>query len=83
MYKRQDTIHAPLIILQGADDTVVPPYHSIAVRDAMTARGLAVEYHEYPGEGHGFRGSDAIIDSITAELAFYGKVFGEVGSSRT
>ena len=35
-----------------------------------------MEYHEYPGEGHGFRGAAAITASIQAELAFYLRVFG-------
>ena len=71
-----DEIVSPLIVLQGADDTVVPPSHSVNIVEAMQAKGLAVEYHEFPGEGHGFRAAEAITRSIEAELAFYGRVFG-------
>jgi dipeptidyl aminopeptidase/acylaminoacyl peptidase len=71
-----DEISAPLIVLQGAEDTVVPPRHSISIVEAMQAKGLPVEYLEFPGEGHGFRGADALTRSIEAELAFYGRVFG-------
>jgi dipeptidyl aminopeptidase/acylaminoacyl peptidase len=42
----------------------------------MKERGLDVEYHEYEGEGHGFRGAAAITHSIGTELAFYLRVFG-------
>jgi dipeptidyl aminopeptidase/acylaminoacyl peptidase len=73
---RVDEIASPLIVLQGAEDTVVPPHHSLSIVEAMQAKGLPVEYHEYPGEGHGFRGADAITASIQAELAFYLRVFG-------
>ena len=71
-----DSIVAPLVVLQGAADTVVPPRHSTAIVDAMRARGQQVEYHEYEGEGHGFRGADAITHSIATELDFYLRVFG-------
>jgi len=73
---RIDEIAAPLIVLQGADDPVVPPHHSLSIVEAMQAKGLPVEYHEYPGEGHGFRGATAVTASIEAELAFYLRVFG-------
>lgn len=71
-----DSIAAPLVVLQGAADTVVPPRHSTAIVEAMRSRGLQVEYHEYEGEGHGFRGAAAITHSIATELDFYLRVFG-------
>ena len=51
-------------VLQGAADTVVPPHHSTAIVAAMKERGLDVEYHEYEGEGHGFRGAAAITPNL-------------------
>ena len=78
-----DSIVAPLVVLQGAADTVVPPRHSTAIVDAMRARSQQVEYHEYEGEGHGFRGADAITHSIATELDFYLRVFGLADSVPT
>jgi dipeptidyl aminopeptidase/acylaminoacyl peptidase len=66
-------------VLQGSADTVVPPRHSTAIVEAMRSRGLQVEYHEYEGEGHGFRSAAAITHSIATELDFYLRVFGLTG----
>ncbi len=43
---------AGAIFHHGADDTVVPYDLAVQTRDAMTAAGLAVQWYEYPGEGH-------------------------------
>lgn len=71
-----DRIDVPVLLLQGADDLVVPPSQSEAIRDALAARGIPHEYMLYAGEGHGFRRADTIIDSLERELAFLGRVFG-------
>jgi dipeptidyl aminopeptidase/acylaminoacyl peptidase len=71
-----DRIEGALVVLQGSDDPIVPPHHSTAVVDAMHARGMPIEYHEFAGEGHGFRGTAAIIRSAEIELGFYGRTFG-------
>ena len=65
-----------LLLLQGADDAVVPPSQSEAIRDALAARGVPHEYVLFPGEGHGFRQAETIIAAAEAELRFLGKVFG-------
>ena len=39
--------------------------------DAMQAAGRDVELYIYPGEGHGFRRAESIVDSLTREVAFY------------
>jgi dipeptidyl aminopeptidase/acylaminoacyl peptidase len=67
---------APLIILQGAEDPVVPPNQAHMIRDALKAKGTPVAYLEFAGEGHGFRRAENIIRAKEAELYFYGKVFG-------
>lgn len=63
-------ITSPLLILQGADDPIVPPSQSTAFRDVCAAKGLTHEYHEFPGESHGFRKSDTIVACAQAELRF-------------
>lgn len=73
---RADGFSVPLLLLQGADDTVVPPSQSEAIRDALAARGVPHAYVLYEGEGHGFRRAETVIHALEAELAFLGQVFG-------
>jgi len=67
---------APLVILQGAEDPVVPPNQAHMILSALRAKGVPVAYLEFPGEGHGFRRAEHIIRAKEAELYFYGRVFG-------
>ncbi|MAP63292.1 MAG: S9 family peptidase [Microbacterium sp.] len=67
---------APLLLLQGSEDAVVPPAQSEAIRDALAARGIPHAYVLYEGEGHGFRRAETIVHAIESEYAFLGAVFG-------
>ena len=67
--------NAPMIVLQGAEDAIVPPNQSRMIVDALDKRGLPVAYLEFDGEQHGFRQADTIIKATLSELAFYGQVF--------
>ena len=73
-------IRAPMVFFQGLDDRVVPPSQSLVMVEALRAQGVAVQYHAYAGEGHGFRQQATIAACLQAELAFYGEVFGFPGS---
>lgn len=70
------SITAPVLLLQGSDDKVVPPSQALAMRDQLIANGVPVEYIEFPGEGHGFRGAPARIQALEAELRFFAQVLG-------
>ncbi len=67
-------LHGELLLLQGADDMVVPLSQARDMADAMRAAGREVELMVYPGEGHGFRRAESIIDALTREVAFYRRV---------
>jgi len=69
-------IQCPLIVLQGLEDRIVPPEVAREIAAALRRQGLDYEYVEYPGEGHGFRSSEANIDALERETAFYRKVLG-------
>jgi dipeptidyl aminopeptidase/acylaminoacyl peptidase len=71
-----DGFKVPVIVLQGADDPVVPPNQSERIVEALRARHVPVAYVLYPGESHGFRKPETIIHSLQAELSFFGQVFG-------
>jgi dipeptidyl aminopeptidase/acylaminoacyl peptidase len=71
-----DRITAAVIVFQGLDDAVVPPNQAEMIVAALARRGVLHEYHAYEGEAHGFRKAETIVDSLQAELRFYGRVFG-------
>lgn len=69
-------IRCPVIVFQGLEDKIVPPDVSREIARALDGQGLEYDYVEYPGEGHGFRSSDANIDALERETGFYRRVLG-------
>jgi len=63
-------IASPVILFQGLDDKVVPPEQSRRIVEDLKRRKIDVEYHEFAGEGHGFRRAETIVAVLEAELAF-------------
>lgn len=70
-----DQIHAPLLLLQGSEDPIVPPEQATAMYEAVSAKGLPVALEMLHGEGHGFRLSSNIHRAYQAELSFYTQVW--------
>lgn len=71
-----DALNCAMLILQGAEDAVVPPNQAETMATAVAAKGLDVELIVFEGEGHGFRRAENIARALEAELAFYRRVFG-------
>lgn len=81
IYEERSPIHhlaalrAPMVIFQGAEDKIVPPEVSREMARVLDAAGIRNEYVEYPGEAHGFRKKENLIDALSREAAFYRSVF--------
>ena len=71
-----DQLSAPILLLQGRDDKVVPPNQAEEMADAARAKGLPVALLMFAGEGHGFRRSETIVASYEAQVSFLAQVFG-------
>ena len=71
-----DHIAAPLLLLQGLDDRVVPPSQLDVVEAAFQQRGHPYVALRFEGEGHGFRRAETRRAQYRAELGFLGRVFG-------
>ncbi|PBK93866.1 alpha beta-hydrolase [Armillaria gallica] len=69
-------IKAPVLIMQGAIDRIVPPDQTQDMAKTIEANGGLVKYIEFEGEGHGWRKADSIRRSIEEELSFYQERFG-------
>ncbi|MEO8422619.1 MAG: S9 family peptidase [Actinomycetota bacterium] len=71
-----DMISCPMILLQGAEDEVVPPAQAEVMVEALKAKGLPYAYLLFEGEQHGFRKAENIVRSLEAELSFYAQILG-------
>ena len=70
-----DKIERPLLLLQGLDDRVVPPAQAEVIAEALERNGVPYAYVAFEGEGHGFRGAEAIRQAHEVSLSFLGQVF--------
>jgi dipeptidyl aminopeptidase/acylaminoacyl peptidase len=71
-----EQIRTPMLVLQGADDMVVPPSQAELIVGALRERGIPHAYLLFEGEGHGFRKAETIVASLEAELSFYAQILG-------
>ena len=66
-----DRINAPLILIQGAEDNVVPPDQAEVIADVLRERGVRHEHRVYQGEGHLFATAENLADALEAERSFF------------
>ncbi|HEB83009.1 MAG TPA: S9 family peptidase [Gammaproteobacteria bacterium] len=66
-----DQLNCPVIFFQGLEDKVVPKEQAEAMFRVLADKGLPVAAQYYPGEQHGFRQAETIMQSLENELAFY------------
>jgi len=74
--RHPDAVDGAVLLLQGADDAVVPPDQASRMADALRSRGLRCDHVVFPGEGHGWRRAETIARAAELELAFLGEVLG-------
>jgi dipeptidyl aminopeptidase/acylaminoacyl peptidase len=65
-----------MLLLQGAEDRVVPPRQAEIMVEALREKGLPHAYVLFEGEQHGFRKAESIRSALEAELSFYAQVLG-------
>ncbi|EIW87444.1 alpha beta-hydrolase [Coniophora puteana RWD-64-598 SS2] len=73
---KADRIKAPLLIMQGSLDRVVPPKQAEEIVRIIQAKGGKVRYVVMEDEGHGWKKSKNIQRALEEELIFYEEVFG-------
>ncbi len=73
-------ISAPVLILQGAEDRIVPPAEAERIAGALAGNGIPHALLIFPGEDHGFRQESSLRQAFEAELSFLGQVFGFVAA---
>ncbi len=64
---------APLLVLQGDNDTHVPKEEAEQVVAVLKADGKTVDVHYYPNEGHGFEKRENRIDAIRRSVEWFDK----------
>ena len=71
-----DKISAPLLLLQGLEDKVVPPEQAERICNKLKQKGVDVRYMAFAGEGHGFRRLENQVQALVTELEFYKETLG-------
>jgi dipeptidyl aminopeptidase/acylaminoacyl peptidase len=71
-----DQLAAPILLLQGFDDKVVPQDQAEMMAAAARQKGLPVAMIMFEGEGHGFRKAETIKAATEAQIYFLGRILG-------
>ncbi len=71
-----DELSAPILLLQGLDDLVVPPDQAELFAEAARRKGLPVGLVMFEDESHGFRKAETIRASTEAQIYFLARIFG-------
>ena len=74
-YSDYTTHEPPTFVAVGSEDTIAPPFIMEQRVNALKHRNSVVEYHQYPGVGHGFglgKGTSA-ADWILQAIQFWGE----------
>jgi len=85
VYRDRSPIHhardlvGRVLLLQGADDPIVPLDQAERFAAELRAGGADVELIVFEGESHGFRRATTIEAALDAELAFYRGLFAPDG----
>jgi dienelactone hydrolase len=74
--RHADRMSCPVLVMQGADDKIVPPSQAEGIVAALARNGLPHAYLLFEGEGHGFRQAVNRQQALEAELSFYAQVWG-------
>jgi dipeptidyl aminopeptidase/acylaminoacyl peptidase len=72
-----DQITAPVLLVQGTEDPVVPPDQAAKMMALLAAANTPVGLEFIEGEGHGFRSAENLVRCLELELSFYLQVFGQ------
>jgi dipeptidyl aminopeptidase/acylaminoacyl peptidase len=71
-----EEIRAPVFLVQGLEDRIVPPNQAEMMIRGFERTGTAYAYLPLKGEGHGLRKGQSIRLALESELRFYSVVFG-------
>ncbi|KAI9739283.1 MAG: hypothetical protein M1834_007496 [Cirrosporium novae-zelandiae] len=66
-----DKITAPLLLLQGTDDCIVPPNQVYKMEQVIKEKGGDVKVVMFKGEGHGWRMGSTVLKATEEEEAFF------------
>jgi dipeptidyl aminopeptidase/acylaminoacyl peptidase len=66
-----DQITSPVLLVQGLEDTIVPPAQTRLMAEALNHRGIPHRDLTFQGEGHGLRRPSSIKRALEAELPLY------------
>ncbi len=70
-----EKLSSPVLLLQGAEDKVVPPNQSEVMYKVLLEKKIPTAYVLYEKEQHGFRIAENIIHSLESELYFFRRIF--------
>jgi len=77
-----DQLSAPLLLLQGTEDRVVPPKQAEMLAAAARQKHLPVALIMFEGEGHGFRSAETIKAATEAQIYFLSRILGFEAADR-